>query len=97
MGTFTNSEDSDEMRHFIRVYTVCWGKKDFPFTDPFYRYGSVEKLFYFTSQIRYPLNLIVNSPTLGNSIKYTNNLQLRILFTLDNSLSLQIANEFKKK
>ena len=63
---------------------------------------SVGKLFYFTSQIPYPLNLIVNSPTLGNNIKYTNNLQQRIffkitLFTLDNSLSLQIANEFKKK
>ena len=41
---------------------------------------SVGKLFYFTSQIRYPLNLIVNSPTLGNNIKYTNNLQLKIFF-----------------
>ena len=37
MGTFSNSEDQDEMphyaacyfmRHFIRVYTVCKGKKD---------------------------------------------------------------------
>ena len=28
MGTFTNSEDPDEMPHFIRVYTVCEGKKD---------------------------------------------------------------------
>ena len=30
MGTFTNSEDQDEMLHnatFIRVYTVCIGKK----------------------------------------------------------------------
>ena len=30
MGTFTNSEDPDEMLHnatFIRVYTVCIGKK----------------------------------------------------------------------
>ena len=41
---------------------------------------SVGKLFYFTSQVGYPLNLIVNSPTLGNNIKYTNNLQLRIFF-----------------
>ena len=41
---------------------------------------SVGKLFYFTSQIRYPLIFIVNSPTLGNNIKYTNNLQLRIFF-----------------
>ena len=24
----TNSEDPDEMLHFIRVYTVCKGKKD---------------------------------------------------------------------
>ena len=31
MGTFTNSEDPDEMRimqHFIRANTVCIGKKD---------------------------------------------------------------------
>ena len=41
---------------------------------------SVGKLFYFTSQTRYPLNLIANSPTLGNNIKYTNKLQLKIFF-----------------
>ena len=75
----------------------------FPLTRPYFTGMGrlVGNLFYFTSQIRYPLNLIVNSPTLGNNIKNTNNLQLRIflkitLFTLDNSLSLQIANEFKK-
>ena len=28
MNTFANSEDPDEMLHFIRVYTVCKGKKD---------------------------------------------------------------------
>ena len=32
MGTFTNSEDPDEMPHdaafHIRVYTVCYGKMD---------------------------------------------------------------------
>ena len=28
MSTFANSEDSDEMLHFIRVFTVCKGKKD---------------------------------------------------------------------
>ena len=31
MGTFTNSEDPDEMPHiaaFYRVYTVCEDKKD---------------------------------------------------------------------
>ena len=31
MSTFANSEDPDEMQHnalFIRVYTVCKGKKD---------------------------------------------------------------------
>ena len=41
---------------------------------------SVRKIFYFTSQTRYSLNLIVNSPTLGNNIKYTNNFQLKIFF-----------------
>ena len=41
---------------------------------------SVGKLFYFTSQTQYTSNLIVNSPTLGNNIKYTNNLQLKIFF-----------------
>ena len=75
----------------------------FPLTQPcFTGMGrSVVNLFYFTSQNRYPSNLIVNNPTLGNSIKYTNNLQLKIflkitLFKLNNSLSLQIASEFKK-
>ena len=53
---------------------------------------SVGKLFYFTSKTQYPLNLIVNSPNLGNNIKYTNILQLIFfknitLFRLDNSLS----------
>ena len=29
MGSLANSEDPDEMLHnFIRVYTVCYGKKD---------------------------------------------------------------------
>ena len=33
MSTFANSEDPDEMQHndmlhFIKVYTVCKGKKD---------------------------------------------------------------------
>ena len=28
MSTFANSEDPDEMQHFIRVYTVCKGKND---------------------------------------------------------------------
>ena len=32
MGTFTKSEDPDEMphniQHFIRVFTVCMGKRD---------------------------------------------------------------------
>ena len=28
MNTFANSEDPDEMLHFIGVYTVCKGKKD---------------------------------------------------------------------
>ena len=27
MSTFANSEDPDEMQHFIRVYTVCKCKK----------------------------------------------------------------------
>ena len=63
-----------------------------PYPTLFNQYGSVGKLFYFTSQTRYPLNLIVNNSTLGNNIKYTNNLQLKIflnitLFTLENSLS----------
>ena len=26
MSTFANSEDPDEMQHFIRVYTDCQGK-----------------------------------------------------------------------
>ena len=25
MGTLTNSEDPDEMRHLIRIYTICLG------------------------------------------------------------------------
>ena len=54
---------------------------------------SVEKLFYFTSQIRYPLNLIVNSPTLGNNIKYTNNLQQRIFFK-DNTVYIGQFSKF---
>ena len=30
MNTLANSEDPDEMQHYlIRVYTVCKGKKDF--------------------------------------------------------------------
>ena len=29
MGTLAVSEDIDEMLHFIRVYTVCNGKKIF--------------------------------------------------------------------
>ena len=28
MSTFANSGDPDEMLHFIKVYTVCKGKKD---------------------------------------------------------------------
>ena len=42
----------------------------FPLTRPsFTGMGrSVRKLFYFSSQIRYPLNQIVNSATLGNNI-----------------------------
>ena len=28
MSTFANSEDPDEMLHFIRVFTVCKGKND---------------------------------------------------------------------
>ena len=28
MSTFANSEDSGKMQHYIRVYTVCNGKKD---------------------------------------------------------------------
>ena len=29
MSTFANSEYPDEMLHFIMVYTVCKGRKDF--------------------------------------------------------------------
>ena len=32
---------------------------------------SIGKLFYLTSQIPYPLNLIVNSPAIGNKCKYS--------------------------
>ena len=28
MSTIANSEDPDEMQHFIRVYTVCKGKNN---------------------------------------------------------------------
>ena len=30
MGSLTNSEDPDEMRHLIRIYTVCLGKNNSP-------------------------------------------------------------------
>ena len=33
---------------------------------------SVGKLFFLTSQIPYPLNLIVSSPNIGNKTKCTN-------------------------
>ena len=52
-----------------------------PYPTLFNRYGSVGRkiiLFYFPNSI--PIKLIVNSPTLGNNIKYTNNLQLTIFF-----------------
>ena len=52
-----------------------------PYPTLFNRYGSVGRkiiLFYFPNSI--PINLIVNSPTLGNNIKFTNNLQLKIFF-----------------
>ena len=60
----------------------------FPFTRPCLtgKGRSVGKLFFFTSQIRYSLNLIVNSPTLGNNIKYTNNLQQQNIFFKDNTV-----------
>ena len=47
----------------------------FPLTRPcFSDMGrSVGKLFFLTSQIPYPLNLIVNSPNICNKCKYTNN------------------------
>ena len=41
---------------------------------------SVGKLFFFTSQIPYPLNLIVNSPNIGNKTKYTNSAKLKIFY-----------------
>ena len=46
----------------------------FPLTRPcFSGMGrSVGKLFFLTSQIPYPLNLIVNSPNIGNKTKCTN-------------------------
>ena len=45
-----------------------------PYPTIIYRHGLVGQNF-FISQIRYPLNLIVNSPlkALGNEIKYINN------------------------
>ena len=63
----------------------------------------VGKLFFLTSQIPYPLNLIVNSPNIGNKtpgIKLnaqtmlTKNILFKgiyivALFKLDNSLSLE--------
>ena len=54
---------------------------------------SDRKLFYFTSQIRYPLNLVVNNPALSNNIKYTNNLQLRIYF-INNTVYIGLFSKF---
>ena len=62
---------------------------------------SVGKLFFLTSQIPYPLNLIVNSPNIGNKTKCTNNKNILFkdtciaLFKLDKFS--QVAKKFKKK
>ena len=63
---------------FYDTYTSFAGKANLqnifvsPYPTLFLWYGSVGKLFCLTSQIPYPLNLIVNSPTIGNKTKCTN-------------------------
>ena len=60
--------DQPELRPTLKIFL-------FSLTRPcFSGMGwSVGKLFFSTSQIPYPLNLIVNSPNIGNLTKYTNN------------------------
>ena len=44
----------------------------FPYPILFYKHWSVDrKNIFLTSQIGYPLNLIVNSPAIGNECKYS--------------------------
>ena len=79
MGTATLKASESEIHVLIRPTLEIFL---FPLTIPCLTGmgRSVGELFYFTSQTRYPLNLIVSGPTLGNNIKYTNNLQLKIFF-----------------
>ena len=64
-----------ELRPTLKIFL-------FPLTRPcFSGMGLlVGKLFFLTSQIPYPLNLIVNSPNIGNKTKCTNNVTKNILF-----------------
>ena len=42
--------------------------------------STVGFFFILTSQIPYPINLIVNSPNIGNKTQYTNNAKLKIFY-----------------
>ena len=62
----------------------------FPLTRPCFTSMGRSVRFFFNFSNLIPINLIVNSPSIGTKIKYTNNLLRKMaLFKLDNSLSLQ--------
>ena len=52
-----------------------------PYPALFLWYGSVSRIFFFFNfSNSYPLNLVVNSPNIGNKTKYTNNAKLKIFY-----------------
>ena len=57
-------------------------------------------IFFLTSQIPYPLNLIVNSPYIGKKTKYTNNTITKTILSKDNTVNIgqfsKFAMKFKK-
>ena len=70
----------------------------FPLTQPcFTSMGQLVRFFFLTSQTRYPLNLIVRSPTIGNKVKYTNNLLTQNIFFKDNTVYIGQFSKFALK
>ena len=66
MSTFANSEDPDEyskMLHFIRVYTVCKGKKDLQ-TNEYNIFSSPEPLAH--GELLWSMDVRRASSTIGS-------------------------------
>ena len=92
------------MYRFGTLNTLLWANLKnicFPLPGPVLLVWVGRSKNYFISQIRYPLNLIVNSPTIGNKIKNTNNLLTKNIFSRLHCRTIlqvcKLANELKKK